>query len=78
MKKETYSFTVNSLYYRKIEQNILKHYNLGWGNSSNLPVRLNKEDSGEYYITGTKASMKFYLEIKTIDDNSYQLTCYPQ
>lgn len=78
MKKDTYSFEVDSLCYTNIERGILKHYNLGFQNSSSLPANLNENDSGDYYITGTRASLKFYLDIKKKDNGKYNLTCYPE
>lgn len=78
MKKDTYSFEVDSLCYTNVECGILKHYNLGFQNSSNLPANLNENDSGEYYITGTRASLKFYLDIKKKDNGKYNLMCYPE
>ena len=78
MKKDAYSFDTDSLYYLKIEREILKHYNLGTQNSSNLPGNLSEDDSGEYVITGTRAGLRFYLEIIKTDDGKYNLTCYPE
>lgn len=72
-----YNFQVKSLYYRSIEQKILKHYNLGAANSSSLPAHLSEIDSSEYVITGTRKSLSFYLEIKKLDNGIYDLTCYP-
>lgn len=78
MGKGIYAFSVDSLHYTKIERNILKYYNLGIQRSSSLPAKLSEGDSGEYYITGSRASMKFYLEIQKTDSNTYHLTCYPE
>ena len=78
MKKDTYSFEVDSLWYTNVERGILKHYNLGFQNSSSLPANLNEKDSGDYYITGTRAGLKFYLDIEKKDEGKYILTCYPK
>lgn len=78
MKKEAYDFIVNDLYYTHVEQKILNHYNLGRQNSSSLPATLNENGSGEYYITGTRAGLKFYLEIIKNTDGTYHLFCYPE
>lgn len=78
MRKDAYSFNTDSLRYSNVEREILKHYNLGSQNSSNLPRNLNKDDSGEYFIAGTRAGLKFYLEIRQADKGKYNLTCYPE
>lgn len=78
MKKDAYTFEVDTLYYSKIEREILKYYNLGLQNSSNLPSILHENDSGDYLITGTRASLRFYLDIKKKTDGKYSLTCYPE
>ena len=78
VKKDAYTFEVDTLYYSKIEREILKYYNLGSQNSSNLPSILHENDSGDYLITGTRASLRFYLDIKKKTDGKYSLTCYPE
>ena len=78
MKKDAHAFDVDTLYYSKIEHEILRHYNLGHQNSSNLPVILHESDSGNYVITGTRASLGFYLDIKKNENEKYSLTCYPE
>ena len=78
MRKDVYSFDTDSLHYSKVEREILKHYNLGSQNSSSLPGNLSEDDSGEYFITGTRAGLKFYLEIRKTDNGKYNLTCCPE
>ena len=78
MKKGAYSFDVDTLHYTKIEREILRHYNLGFQNTSSLPADLSENGSGDYSITGTRASLKFYLEIRKKDNGQYNLTCYPE
>lgn len=78
MKKSTYDFITKDLYYSHIEREILRHYNLGRQNSSSLPATLHESDSGEYYITGTKGGLKFFLEINKREDGTYHLFCYPE
>ena len=78
MKKEPYDFIVKNLYYSGIEREIIRHYNLGYQNSSSIPSQLNEGDSGEYYITGSRSSLKFYLGISKNVDGTYHLFCYPE
>lgn len=78
LKKDVYDFEVDALHYSNIESAILSHYNLGFQNSSSLPYNLSENDSGDYFITGTRASLRFYLDIKKKDSGKYNLTCYPE
>lgn len=74
---DLYTFEVDNLYYTSIERPILRHYQLGTQNSSNLPSQLNENDSGEYIISGTDKSMEFYLEIKKQPNGNFIIVCYP-
>lgn len=77
MNGRSYEFTVEELFYRRIEAPIMIHYGLGAANTSDIPPKLRKENNaGSYYISGTKGDISFDLEIIERPDGKYDLKCY--
>lgn len=66
--------TIINLYYGTVENEIADFFDLGMVNSSNLPIEFNEDQSGTFYITGTKKQGDFYINISKRVDGKYNLS----
>ncbi|HYF84575.1 MAG TPA: hypothetical protein VEB00_16355 [Clostridia bacterium] len=70
---ENLSKKIDNLSYSTIEHEIASFYDLGMVNSSSLPVTLREDESGTYYIDGTKKHGEFSIKITKQPDETYWL-----
>lgn len=50
---------IDNLHYITVERAILKYFNMGLQDNSNIPPKLPEDSSDEYILTGTKKSGSF-------------------
>ena len=50
---------IDNLYYTTVERAILRYFNMGSQDNSNIPPKLPEDSSDEYILVGTKKSGTF-------------------
>jgi hypothetical protein len=71
------SVKIDNLYYSTVEREISNFYGLGMINSSTLPIQLQEDEEGTYYITGTRKHGDFHIRITKQPDGKYWLFVSP-
>ncbi len=71
------SCKINDLDYGTVERCITDFFDMGYAESSNLPIELSEKTYGNYYISATKKLGEFSIRINEQKDGSYWLYAYP-
>ena len=74
---ESLSCKVISLDYGMIENCITDYFDMGYVESSSLPVELSDKTYGNYYIDATKKIGEFSVRLTKQNDGTYWLYAYP-
>lgn len=70
---ESLSCQVENLYYSTIERKIISYYDMGYAESSNLPIEMNDNSSGNYSISATRKFGEFSIRTAKRTDGTFQL-----
>lgn len=74
---ESLSYKIDDLDYGTVERCITEFFDMGFAESSNLPIELSEKTYGNYNIIATKKIGEFSIRISKQKDGTYWLTAYP-
>ncbi len=74
---ECLSCKIDNLSYVEVESYIAEYFNMGFVESSNMPIEFNNNSFGNYYISATKKLGEFSIRINKQTDGSFWLYAYP-
>lgn len=74
MESGHFSVTIKNLFYGSIEREISQHFDMGCIDTSSLPSEMRNNESGSYYISGTRKHGNFNIHVYQLTDGKYCLS----
>lgn len=65
---------IDNLYYSTIEDKIIRYFNMGYSDNSNIPPQMEENSSGTYILIGTRKSGEFIVSNYKLNNGKFCLS----